>query len=75
MAEVLARLVGYKGGVIVSMGVPTQYVLNVRLKGVREVLRKYSDIHIIDLRSGEGDPERRSPTLRRWSKRIPNSMR
>jgi ribose transport system substrate-binding protein len=72
MAEVLARLVGYKGGVIVSMGVPTQYVLNVRLKGVRDVLRKYPDIHIIDLRSGEGDPDKTLSNIEKMVEAHPN---
>jgi ribose transport system substrate-binding protein len=58
MGRLVADLLGNRGKILVSMGVPTQYILNVRLKATREVLAQYPQIEVLDIRSGEGNPEK-----------------
>jgi ribose transport system substrate-binding protein len=56
MGEVLGKLLGGKGRVLVSMGVSTQQNLIQRLDGVKAVLAEsYPDIEILDEQSSQGD--------------------
>ena len=58
LAHVLARELDYAGEVIVCTGLSTQMSLNERIRGIRETLRgEYPKVRIVDIRSGEGDPE------------------
>jgi len=56
--EVAAKLLNGKGEIIVSMGVPTQLNLVQRLNGFKGVISKYPEMKIVDVQSGQGDPEK-----------------
>ena len=58
MGETLAKLLNNKGKVICSQGIPTQSNLMERLDGVRETLKKYPDVQIVDVQAGDGDPSK-----------------
>ncbi|HBE78140.1 MAG TPA: sugar ABC transporter substrate-binding protein [Firmicutes bacterium] len=58
MGEVLAKLLKGKGAVIASQGIPSQLNLRQRLDGVTEVLKKYPNIKMVDVQSGQGDPSK-----------------
>ncbi len=58
LAQVLAREVGSKGNAIVCTGLSTQMSLNERIRGIQDELSEnYPEVKIVDLRSGEGNPE------------------
>lgn len=59
MGEALGKALNGKGKVIVSMGISSQLNLKQRLEGVENVLKtKYPDVKIIDVQSGQGDPNK-----------------
>lgn len=59
MGEALAKALNGKGKVLVSQGISSQLNLVQRLEGVQKVLKeKYPDIEIVDIQSGQGDPNR-----------------
>ena len=59
MGEALAKALGGKGKVLVSQGISSQLNLVQRLEGVQKVLKeKYPGIQIVDVQSGQGDPNK-----------------
>lgn len=59
MGEALAAALKGKGKVLVSQGISSQLNLVQRLEGVQNVLKaKYPEIQILDVQSGQGDPNR-----------------
>ena len=54
----MVRILGGKGKICISMGVPTQLNLIQRVEGFKEVISKYPEMQIIDMQTGYGDPEK-----------------
>ncbi len=58
MGEALAKALGGKGKVLVSQGISSQLNLSERMEGVGKILaERYPDLRIVDIRSGQGDPD------------------
>ncbi|MDR0652706.1 MAG: substrate-binding domain-containing protein [Synergistaceae bacterium] len=59
MGEALGVALGGKGKVLVSQGISSQLNLVQRLEGVQKILKeKYPDVEIVDVQSGQGDPNK-----------------
>jgi ribose transport system substrate-binding protein len=59
MGEALGVALKGKGKVLVSQGISSQLNLVQRLEGVQNVLKaKYPDVEIVDVQSGQGDPNK-----------------
>lgn len=57
LAHVVARVLDYRGEIVITTGLSTQTAVNERLRGIKTALsRFYPSIDILDVRSGEGDP-------------------
>jgi ribose transport system substrate-binding protein len=59
LGEEIGQRLNGKGKIIIQMGAVTALNLNQRLNGVRKTLaEKYPDIQILDVQSGDGDPNK-----------------
>jgi ribose transport system substrate-binding protein len=59
MGEALGVALKGKGKVLVSQGISSQLNLVQRLDGVQKILKeKYPDVQIVDVQSGQGDPNK-----------------
>jgi ribose transport system substrate-binding protein len=59
LGEEIGKHLNGKGQIIIQMGAVTALNLNQRLNGVKKTLaEKYPDIQILDVQSGEGDPNK-----------------
>lgn len=56
LGEVVARLLDYKGKVIGSTGISTMLNLSTRVKGVKQTLNQYPQVHLVEMRSSDGVP-------------------
>lgn len=59
MGEVIGKNLNGQGKIMILTGLPTQWSLNERIRGIEEYLaEKYPDIEIIDTQSSEGDAQK-----------------
>jgi ribose transport system substrate-binding protein len=56
LGEEIAKRLNGEGKLIVATGLPTQLSLNQRLDGMKEALKAYPGVEILDIQSGQGDP-------------------
>lgn len=56
LGEVVAQLLNYEGTIIGSTGISTMLNLNTRIEGVKQVLDKYPNIKLMEIRSSDGNP-------------------
>lgn len=59
LGEVIGRNLDGEGKIMILTGLPTQWSLNERIRGIEEYLaEKYPDIQIVDTQPSEGDPQK-----------------
>ncbi|GAE31696.1 substrate-binding domain-containing protein [Alkalihalobacillus hemicellulosilyticus] len=58
LGEVVARLLDYHGDLIISTGLSTMLNLNSRIEGVKNTLKQYPEINIVEIKSNEGIPSK-----------------
>lgn len=52
-----------KGKICISMGVPTQRNLLLRVEGFKEVISEYPEVEIVAMQTGYGDPEKTTANI------------
>ena len=59
MGEVIGKNLNGEGKIMILTGLPTQWSLNERIRGIQECLaEKYPKIQIVDTQPSEGDPQK-----------------
>ena len=59
MGEVIGKNLNGSGKIMILTGLPTQWSLNERIRGIQEYLtEKYPDIQVVDTQPSEGDPQK-----------------
>ena len=59
MGAVIGKNLNGEGEIMILTGLPTQWSLNERIRGIEECLaEKYPDIKIVDTQPSEGDPQK-----------------
>lgn len=56
LGEVVAKLINYEGTIIGSTGISTMLNLKTRIDGLKNVLNKYPNIELLEIRSSDGIP-------------------
>ena len=59
MGEVIGKNLNGEGKIVILTGLPTQFSLNERIRGIEEYLaEKYPNIQVVDTQPSEGDPQK-----------------
>ena len=59
LGEVIGKNLNGEGKIVILTGLPTQFSLNERIRGIEEYLaEKYPNIQVVDTQPSEGDPQK-----------------
>lgn len=59
LGEVIGKNLNGEGKIVILTGLPTQFSLNERIRGIEEYLaEKYPNVQVVDTQPSEGDPQK-----------------